>query len=59
MLSTKKRESHSIMLKIDDIQYNVLDNAFYFIFDVGNPSQLAVKVPRKALENEWINKNYL
>ncbi|AHA88324.1 hypothetical protein U063_0978 [Helicobacter pylori BM012A] len=37
--------------QIDDIQYNVLDNAFYFIFDVGNPSQLAIKVPRKSLEN--------
>ncbi|WQT01134.1 hypothetical protein E5D97_03840 [Helicobacter pylori] len=38
--------------QIDDIQYNVLDSAFYFIFDVGNPSQLAVKVPRKSLEND-------
>ncbi len=38
--------------QIDDIQYNVLDNAFYFIFDVGNPSQLAIKVPRKSLEND-------
>ncbi len=37
---------------IDDIQYNVLDNAFYFIFDIGNPSQLAIKVPRKYLEND-------
>ncbi|GAA8987781.1 hypothetical protein BTM261_14000 [Helicobacter pylori] len=31
---------------------NVLDSAFYFIFDVGNPSQLAIKVPRKSLEND-------
>ncbi|GHQ67840.1 hypothetical protein VN0401_10860 [Helicobacter pylori] len=38
--------------QIDDIQYNVLDSAFYFIFDVGNPSQLATKVPRKSLEND-------
>ncbi len=38
--------------QIDDIQYNVLDSAFYFIFDVGNPSQLAIKVPRKSLEND-------
>ncbi|GAA9178178.1 hypothetical protein Taiwan44_12490 [Helicobacter pylori] len=56
--------------QIDDIQYNVLDSAFYFIFDVGNPSQLAIKVPRKYLENDelpntkkkhiqWINKHYL
>ncbi len=42
--------------QIDDIQYNVLDNvldsAFYFIFDVGNPSHLVIKVPRKSLEND-------
>ncbi|WP_373416332.1 hypothetical protein [Helicobacter pylori] len=38
--------------RIDDIQYNVLDSAFYFIFDVGNPSHLAIKVPRKSLEND-------
>lgn len=37
--------------QINDIQYNVLDSAFYFIFDVGNLSQLAIKVPRKSLEN--------
>ncbi|WP_232728276.1 hypothetical protein [Helicobacter pylori] len=42
---------------IDDIQYNVLDSAFYFIFDVGNPllkkpSQLIVEVPREALDLE-------
>lgn len=30
----------------------VLDSAFYFIFDVGNPSHLAIKVPRKSLEND-------
>ncbi|BAW71936.1 hypothetical protein HPMKF3_0701 [Helicobacter pylori] len=30
----------------------MLDSAFYFIFDVGNPSQLAIKVPRKYLEND-------
>ncbi len=38
--------------QIDDIQYNVLDSTFYFIFDVGNPSHLAIKVPRKSLEND-------
>ncbi|WP_231171834.1 hypothetical protein [Helicobacter pylori] len=38
--------------QIDDIQYNVLDSAFYFIFDVGNLSHLAIKVPRKSLEND-------
>ncbi|GAA7296840.1 hypothetical protein ID0562_11190 [Helicobacter pylori] len=35
--------------QIDDIQYNVLDSAFYFIFDVGNPSHLAIKVPIENL----------
>ncbi len=38
--------------QIDDIKYNLLDSAFYFIFDVGNLSQLAIKVPRKSLEND-------
>ncbi|WRA31320.1 hypothetical protein KVK98_03270 [Helicobacter pylori] len=38
--------------QIDGIQYNVLDSAFCFIFDVGNSSQLAIKVPRKSLEND-------
>lgn len=38
--------------QIDDIKYNLLDSAFYFIFDVGNSSQLAIKVPRKSLEND-------
>ncbi|WQT48392.1 hypothetical protein KVC52_03550 [Helicobacter pylori] len=38
--------------QIDDIQYNVLDSAFYFIFDVGNPSHLAIKAPRKSLKND-------
>ncbi len=38
--------------QIDDIKYNLLDSAFYFIFNVGNSSQLAIiKVPRKDLEN--------
>ncbi|GAA7304566.1 hypothetical protein HpM042_07780 [Helicobacter pylori] len=39
--------------QIDDIKYNLLNSAFYFIFDVGNSSQLAYyKVPRKYLEND-------
>ncbi|GAA6927093.1 hypothetical protein CHC165_11500 [Helicobacter pylori] len=38
--------------QIDDIKYNLLDSAFYFIFDVGNSSQLVIKVPRKSLEND-------
>ncbi|GAA7820623.1 hypothetical protein HpMS150_05450 [Helicobacter pylori] len=39
-------------LKSGKIIGNVLDSAFYFIFDIGNPSQLAIKVPRKYLEND-------
>ncbi|WP_240331349.1 hypothetical protein [Helicobacter pylori] len=47
--------------QINDIQYNLLDNAFYFIFDVGNPllkesSQLIVEVPREALDLENIDR---
>ncbi len=38
--------------QIDDIKYNLLDSAFYFIFDVGNLSQLAIKVPRRYLKND-------
>ncbi len=34
------------------IIHHVLDSAFYFIFDVGNPSHLAIKAPRKSLEND-------
>ncbi len=40
---------------INDIKYNLLDNTFHFIFDVGNPlleesSQLIVEMPREALD---------
>ncbi|MCQ2854041.1 hypothetical protein JT054_01440 [Helicobacter pylori] len=38
--------------QINDIKYNVLDNAFYFIFDIDNSPQLAIKVLRKYLEND-------
>lgn len=38
--------------QINDIQYNLLDNAFYFIFDIDNSPQLAIKVLRKYLEND-------
>ncbi|WQV40764.1 hypothetical protein KVM91_03305 [Helicobacter pylori] len=38
--------------QIDDIKYNLLNSAFYFIFDVGNLSQLAIKVPRRYLKND-------
>ncbi len=51
VINQKKRVAFD-HAQIDDIQYNVLDSAFYFIFNVGNPSQLAIKVPRKYLEND-------
>nr|WP_237418712.1 hypothetical protein [Helicobacter pylori] len=51
-INQKKRDALDHIHQIDDIQYNVLDSAFCFIFDVGNPSQLAIKVPRKSLEND-------
>ncbi|WP_412033877.1 hypothetical protein [Helicobacter pylori] len=38
--------------KIISNAFDVLDSAFYFIFDVSNPSHLAIKVPRKSLEND-------
>ncbi|TPH40727.1 hypothetical protein FIM81_04530 [Helicobacter pylori] len=38
--------------QINDIQYNLLDSAFYFIFDIDNSPQLAIKVLRKYLEND-------
>ncbi|TPH80245.1 hypothetical protein FIM52_04370 [Helicobacter pylori] len=46
---------------INDIKYNLLDNTFHFIFDVGNPllkesSQLIVEVPRKALDLENVDE---
>ncbi len=46
---------------INDIKYNLLDNTFHFIFDVGNPllkesSQLIIEVPREALDLENIDR---
>ncbi|GAA9380611.1 hypothetical protein BTM415_12070 [Helicobacter pylori] len=45
----------------NDIKYNLLDNTFHFIFDIGNPllkesSQLIVEVPRKALDLENVDE---
>nr|WP_232254719.1 hypothetical protein [Helicobacter pylori] len=45
---------------INDIKYNLLDNTFHFIFDVGNPllkesSQLVIEVPREALDLENVD----
>ncbi|QDY63773.1 hypothetical protein KVL62_03225 [Helicobacter pylori] len=46
---------------INDIKYNLLDNTFHLIFDVGNPllkesSQLIVEVPREALDLENVDR---
>ncbi len=46
---------------INDIKYNLLDNTFHFIFNVGNPllkesSQLIIEVPREALDLENIDR---
>ncbi|WQW81519.1 hypothetical protein KVM82_03270 [Helicobacter pylori] len=47
--------------QINDIQYNLLDNTFHFIFNVGNSllkesSQLIIEVPREALDLENIDR---
>ncbi|WP_240443901.1 hypothetical protein [Helicobacter pylori] len=48
---------------INDIKYNLLDNTFHFIFDIGNSllkesSQLIIEMPREALdlivESMWL-----
>ncbi|MFP6271438.1 hypothetical protein ACLGD9_02495 [Helicobacter pylori] len=46
---------------INHIEYNLLDNTFHFIFDVGNPllkesSQLIIEVPREALDLENVDR---
>ncbi|PDX32357.1 hypothetical protein [Helicobacter pylori] len=46
---------------INDIKYNLLDNTFHFIFDVGNSllkesSQLIIEVPREALDLENVDR---
>ncbi|WP_367684074.1 hypothetical protein, partial [Helicobacter pylori] len=46
---------------INHIKYNLLDNTFHFIFDVGNPllkesSQLIIEVPREALDLENVDR---
>ncbi|WRG87530.1 hypothetical protein E5E03_03285 [Helicobacter pylori] len=50
VINQKKGEAFDHIL-INDIKYNLLDNTFHFIFNVGNSSQLTIKVPRKDLEN--------
>ncbi len=46
---------------INNIKYNLLDNTFHFIFDVGNPllkesSQLVIEMPREALDLENVDE---
>ncbi len=46
---------------INDIKYNLLDNTFHFIFNVGNSllkesSQLIIEVPKEALDLENIDR---
>ncbi|GAA7344703.1 hypothetical protein [Helicobacter pylori] len=46
---------------INDIKYNLLDNTFHFIFNVGNPllkesSQLIIEMPREALDLENVDR---
>ncbi len=47
-------------VSINDIKYNLIDNTFHFIFNVGNPllkesSQFIIEVPREALDLENID----
>ncbi len=60
VINQKKGEAFDHIL-INDIKYNLLDNTFHFIFDVGNPllkesSQLIVEVPREALDLENVDR---
>ncbi len=60
VINQKKGEAFDHIL-INDIKYNLLDNTFHFIFDVGNPllkesSQLIIEVPREALDLENIDR---
>ncbi|MFP6055675.1 hypothetical protein EC528_06780 [Helicobacter pylori] len=54
VINQKKGEAFDHIL-INDIKYNLLDNTFHFIFNVGNSllkesSQLIVEMPREALD---------
>ncbi len=60
VINQKKGEAFDHIL-INDIKYNLLDNTFHFIFDVGNPllkesSQLIIEVPREALDLENVDR---
>lgn len=49
---------NDIIIEINQIkiEYNLLDDAFYFIFDIDNSHQLIVNVPRKELRDMRLPK---
>ncbi|WP_238408411.1 hypothetical protein [Helicobacter pylori] len=60
VINQKKGEAFDHIL-INDIKYNLLDNTFHFIFNVGNSllkesSQLIIEVPREALDLENVDR---
>ncbi len=60
VINQKKGEAFDHIL-INDIKYNLFDNTFHFIFDVGNSllkesSQLIIEVPREALDLENVDR---
>ncbi len=60
VINQKKGEAFDYIL-INDIKYNLLDNTFHFIFNVGNSllkesSQLIIEVPREALDLENVDR---
>ncbi len=60
VINQKKGEAFDHIL-INDIKYNLLDNTFHFIFDVGNSllkesSQLIIEVSREALDLENVDR---
>ncbi|PDW29524.1 hypothetical protein [Helicobacter pylori] len=60
VINQKKGEAFDHIL-INDIKYNLLDNTFHFIFNVGNSllkesTQLIIEVPREALDLENVDR---
>ncbi len=60
VINQKKGEAFDHIL-INDIKYDLLDNTFHFIFNVGNSllkesSQLIIEVPREALDLENVDR---
>ncbi len=52
---------NDIIIEINQIkiEYNLLDDAFYFIFDIDNSHQLIVNVSRKELRDMRLPSNFL